>query len=155
MCVFRMRKCTRSAGQKPWNHHAPSSDGNEDPWVFGSGDPNSSHGCPWFCIRDLGWGPQSGRSDSCFMLFPEIASTHGHFAVVKECLCINLSRNPSGNQVVDMKIWWTPATWQWLPKNQFFVNYVYVYIPGTPNNHLWMDVWWNNHFLYKGLESSN
>ena len=27
--------------------------------------------------------------------------------------------------------------------------------PGTLNNHLWMDVWWNNHFLRKDLESSN
>ena len=32
--------------------------------------------------------------------------------------------------------------WCWLP-------------PGTPNNHFLMDVWWNNHFLHKGLESSN
>ena len=28
-------------------------------------------------------------------------------------------------------------------------------LPGTPNNHFLMDVWWNNHFPSKGLESSN
>ena len=27
--------------------------------------------------------------------------------------------------------------------------------PGTPNNQFLMDVWWNNHFLCKDLESSN
>ena len=27
--------------------------------------------------------------------------------------------------------------------------------PGTPNNHFLMDVWWNNHFSCKDLESSN
>ena len=30
-----------------------------------------------------------------------------------------------------------------------------IFIPGTPNNHFKMDVWWNNHFLCKDLESSN
>ena len=30
-----------------------------------------------------------------------------------------------------------------------------MYIPGTPNNHFLMDVWWNNHFSCKDLESSN
>ncbi len=28
-------------------------------------------------------------------------------------------------------------------------------VPGTPNNQLKMDVWWNNHFLCKDWESSN
>ena len=28
-------------------------------------------------------------------------------------------------------------------------------MPGTPNHHFFLDVWWNNHFLSKGLESSN
>ena len=29
------------------------------------------------------------------------------------------------------------------------------YLRGTPNNQFKMDVWWNNHFLDKDLESSN
>ena len=29
------------------------------------------------------------------------------------------------------------------------------FVPGTPNNHFLLDVWWNNHFLCKELESSN
>ena len=28
-------------------------------------------------------------------------------------------------------------------------------MPGTLNNHFFMDVWWNNHFLCRDLESSN
>ena len=28
-------------------------------------------------------------------------------------------------------------------------------MPGTPNNHFFWDVWWNNHFLCNCLESSN
>ena len=30
-----------------------------------------------------------------------------------------------------------------------------IFIPGTPNNRLQIDVWWNNHFLCKDWESSN
>ena len=50
-----------------------------------------------------------------------------------------------------------PHSWkQWPLSNHHFqgpavsfreCNWLYIYIPGTPNNQIKMDVWWNNHFL--------
>ena len=34
-------------------------------------------------------------------------------------------------------------------------NMVAKFLPGTLNNNLLMDVWWNNHFLCNDLEASN
>ena len=45
--------------------------------------------------------------------------------------------------------WWPPG---WIKRSRLESP---TYLPGTPNNQFFMDVWWNNHFLYKGLESSN
>ena len=47
------------------------------------------------------------------------------------------------------------SAWRQGCQEQFRTCHGKGYIPGTLNNHVFMDVWWNNHFLYKDLESSN
>ncbi len=48
---------------------------------------------------------------------------------------------------MDVTVKW----FEWLKEIQIRLKH----IPGTPNNRLKMDVWWNNHFLCKDWESSN
>ena len=64
----------------------------------------------------------------------------------------------------DFLLWWSRSlfsieysVFSGFPHGMIYIQYIYIYIhvPGTLNNHILMDVWWNNNFLCNDWESSN